>query len=235
VPAAKAAWSRTTPRNPAPASFATVSPRSPRRQMPRPPPGVGGTGAWARRDRMWGRLLERSRCLGPFGEGVGVAPPPVRRKAGAPVLLMYALAPSKRRHTPPRTPRHPRAVPAKERGSQPQLDPCLSPRRMLEPSAEPSTTRAARAPKDLGSAAAGAATACCATPPGWAARATVARGPVGPRANTAEHHDHGSGLGVDQASVLANHRRAVRSCRIGERRVGARAAIRVQRATEHHP
>jgi hypothetical protein len=73
VPAAKAAWSRTTPRNPAPASFATVSPRSPRRQMPRPPPGVGGTGAWARRDRMWGRLLERSRCLGPFGEGVGVA------------------------------------------------------------------------------------------------------------------------------------------------------------------
>jgi hypothetical protein len=25
------------------------------------------------------------------------------------------------------------------------------------------------------------------------------------------------------------------SCRIGERRVGAGAAIRVQRATEHHP
>jgi hypothetical protein len=147
VPAAKAAWSRTTPRNPAPASFATVSPRSPRRRMPRPRPGVGGTGAWARRDRMWGRLLERSRSLAPFGEGVGVAPPPVPRKAGAPVLLMYALAPSKRRHTPPRTPRHPRAVPAKERGSQPQLDPCLSPRRMLEPSAEPPTTRAARAPK----------------------------------------------------------------------------------------
>jgi hypothetical protein len=38
-----------------------------------------------------------------------------------------------------------------------------------------------------------------------------------------------------QMTEAAAKGRAVRSCRIGERRVGARAAIRVQRATEHHP
>jgi hypothetical protein len=69
VPAAKAAWSRTTPRNPAPASFATVSPRSPRRQMPRPPPGVGGTGAWARRDRMWAAFSSDPGASGRLAKG----------------------------------------------------------------------------------------------------------------------------------------------------------------------
>jgi hypothetical protein len=37
-----------------------------------------------------------------------------------------------------------------------------------------------------------------------------------------------------QMTEAAAKGRAVRSCRIGERRVGAGAAIRVQRATEHH-
>jgi hypothetical protein len=64
APAAMATRSRTRP---APASFATVSGipiadechdrgRAPRRAR-----------AWARRDRMSRRLLERSKCFGPFG------------------------------------------------------------------------------------------------------------------------------------------------------------------------
>jgi hypothetical protein len=234
VPAAKAAWSRTTPRNPAPASFATVSPRSPRRRMPRPRPGVGGTGAWARRDRMWGRLLERSRSLRPFGEGVGVAPPPVPRKAGAPVLLMYALAPSKRRHTPPRTPRHPRAV--RPRSADRSRSSTHAFRRDACSSRRPSRPRRVQRvhQKDLASAAAGATHRVARNAARLGRQSHGCPRSCWPPANTAEHHDHGSGLGVDQASVLANHRRAVRSCRIGERRVGPGAAIRVQRAAEHH-
>jgi hypothetical protein len=106
----------------------------------------------------------------------------------------------------------------------------MRPRRDGRSSRRPSGIR-----RVLGSAAAGATTAWRAKLLGWAARATAAHGPFWPPTNPAEHHDHRSGVGADHALVVALRRRAVRSCRIGERRVGARAAIRVQRATEHHP
>ena len=105
----------------------------------------------------------------------------------------------------------------------------MRPRRDGRSSRRPSGIR-----RVLGSAAAGATTA-------WRAQLLGGRQSQGsprsvwPPAIPAEHHDQRSGVGADHALVVALRRRAVRSCRIGERRVGARAAIRVQRATEHPP
>jgi hypothetical protein len=231
VPAAKAAWSRTTPlTSPALASFATVSATQIAAQTnAATAAGRRRNGCVGRRDRIWGRLLERSRCLRPFGDGVGVAPPPVRRKPGPQFFSMYAPAPSKRRHTPPRTPRHPRAVPATGARIAAAARP-MRPRRDGRSSRRPSGIR-----RVLGSAAAGATTAWRAKLLGWGRQSHGSPRSVWPPANPAEHHDHRSGVGADHALVVALRRRAVRSCRIGERRVAARAAIRVQRATEHHP
>lgn len=191
--------------------------------------------AWARRDRMWGRLLERSRWLGPFGEGVGVVPPPVPRKAGALVLLHVRRG----------------ALQTQAYASEDASPSASGPRRGVRIAAVARPMRLAEMhARAVGRAAQDACSACDKGPRLGSRRRRhrVLRnaGGVGrqghgcprsvwPSANTAEHHDHRSGLGVDQASVVALHRRAVCSCRIGERRVGAGAAIRVQRATEHHP
>ena len=203
--------------------------------MPRPRPGVGGNVVrGARRDRMWGRLLERSKCRGPFGEGVGVAPPPVPRKAGSAVLLhvrrgaVQTQAYASEAASPSATgPGEGGRIAAAARPMRPRRDACSSRR--------PSRARRVQRVRQR----------------------TSARQPPAPPPRVAQRRQAGPPEPRLPAVRLApgEHRRAPRSrirawrrpgvstslpspcgalLRIGERRVGPGAAIRVQRATEHH-
>jgi hypothetical protein len=174
-------------------------------------------------------------------------------KPGAHFFSTYAVAPSKRRRTPPSDAspsawppapqdastardraRHGRCRAPKTRPGHRSADrsrsstDASSPRRTVKPSAERHKTLAR-----LGSRRRHHRVARKAT--GVGRQSHCGPRSVWPPTNPAEHHDHRSGVGADHALVVALRRRAVRSRRIGERRVGARAAIRVQRATEHHP
>jgi hypothetical protein len=229
VPAAKAARS-TTPRTRRRRRLrGKRHPRSPRRRMPRPRPGVGGTSCVGPSRPDVGPPSRAIQVLRAVGEGVGVAPPTVPRKAGPPIPLRLSLGavqtqayaseerlsvgPGGQHHgcqycaRPGRTwagPSAPKTCPGHGSVDRSRSSThASSPRRMLEPSAEPRRTRAARAPNPprLGSRRRRHRVAGKAAGVGRQSHGCPRS--VGPPANTAEHHDHRSGLGVDQASVLS--------------------------------